>query len=169
MAQLAKKLKAFTLFLDGQGYAGRVDELTPPKLTLKTEEYRAGDMDAPVDLDMGQEKLTLDASVGEYDSALWRQWGLSEGQEVACTLRGSQGHGANEEPVLLTCRGMVTEIDPGGWKAGDATSCKLTMSLHYYRVEINGQADIEIDVLNGVRKVGGTDVLAARRRNLGLE
>ncbi|WP_170294912.1 phage major tail tube protein [Roseospira navarrensis] len=169
MASLAKKLKAFTLYLDGVGYAGRVDELTPPKLTLKTEEYRAGDMDAPMDLDMGQEKLTLEASVGEYDSALWRQWGLSEGQQVACILRGSQGHGVNEEPVVLTCRGMVTEIDPGGWKAGDATGCKLTLSLMYYRVEINGLMDIEIDVLGAVRRVGGVDVLAARRRNLGLE
>lgn len=169
MASLAKKLKAFAFFVDGIGYAGRLDEVTPPKLTVKTEEYRAGDMDAPMDLDMGQEKLTLEATVGEYDPALWRQWGLSEGREVACTLRGSQGHGDAEEPVLLACRGMVTELDPGGWKAGDASSCKLTLSLHYYRAEIAGQSAVEIDVINGVRRVGDTDVLAARRRNLGLE
>jgi len=169
MAHLAKKLKAFTLFVDGEGYAGRVDELTPPKLTIKAEEYRAGDMDAPLDIDMGQEKLSLEASVGEYDAVLWRQWGLSEGRDVAVTLRGSQGHGVNEEPVLLACRGMVTEIDPGGWKPGDANTCKLTMTLAYYRAEINGAEVVEIDVLNGVRKVGGVDQLAQRRRNLGLE
>ncbi|MBB4266882.1 phage major tail tube protein [Roseospira visakhapatnamensis] len=169
MATIAKKLKAFTLFVDGHGYAGRVDELTPPKLTIKAEEYRAGDMDAPLDIDMGQEKLSLEASVGEYDAALWRQWGLSEGHEVAVTLRGSQGHGLAEEPVLLAARGMVTEVDPGGWKPGDANTCKLTMTLAYYRAEIAGSEVIEIDVINGVRGIGGVDVLAARRRNLGLE
>ncbi|MBB4287641.1 phage major tail tube protein [Roseospira goensis] len=169
MATIAKKLKAFTLYVDGYGYGGRVEELTPPKMVVKTEEFRAGDMDAPADIDMGQELMTLEAILGEYDPEVWRQWGLSEGTEVAVTLRGSQGHGANEEPVLLTARGMVKENDLGSWKAGDSSTNKLVLSCIYYRAEVAGTELYEIDVLNAVRKVGGTDVLAARRRNLGLE
>ena len=41
-------LKNMNLFVDGRGYAGRVDEIELPKLTLKTEEHRAGGMDVPV-------------------------------------------------------------------------------------------------------------------------
>ena len=40
-------LKNINLFIDGRGYAGKVDEFDPPKLTIKTEEFRAGGMDAP--------------------------------------------------------------------------------------------------------------------------
>ena len=45
------------LFVDGISLQGDVPSLTLPKLTLKTDEYRAGGMDAAVELDMGMEKL----------------------------------------------------------------------------------------------------------------
>lgn len=47
----AKVLKNFSLFVDGRGYAGKAEEVTPPKLTIKTEEFRGGGMDAPIDID----------------------------------------------------------------------------------------------------------------------
>jgi len=40
--QIPRKLKAFSLFVEGRGYAGKVAELTLPKLTRKMEEWRAG-------------------------------------------------------------------------------------------------------------------------------
>ena len=50
-------LKNMNLFVDGRGYAGRVDEIELPKLTLKTEEHRAGGMDVPVLIDLGMDKM----------------------------------------------------------------------------------------------------------------
>ena len=49
---MTKILKNFNLFVDGRGYAGRTEEVTPPKLTIKTEELRAGGMDAPISIDL---------------------------------------------------------------------------------------------------------------------
>ena len=54
---LPKILKNFNAFVDGRGYAGRIDEISLPKLSIKTEEHRAGGMDIPVAIDMGMEKL----------------------------------------------------------------------------------------------------------------
>lgn len=34
---LPKILKNFNVFVDGRGYAGKIDEVTLPKLTIKTE------------------------------------------------------------------------------------------------------------------------------------
>ncbi|MFM9500773.1 phage major tail tube protein, partial [Streptomyces galilaeus] len=48
---LPQVIRAMNLFADGKGYAGVVEEVTPPKLTLKTEEFKAGGMDAPLELD----------------------------------------------------------------------------------------------------------------------
>ena len=42
--------KNFSAFVDGRGYAGHVDEFNAPKLTLQTEEFRAGGMDVPIDV-----------------------------------------------------------------------------------------------------------------------
>ncbi|BET34742.1 hypothetical protein wCIFem_11920 [Wolbachia pipientis] len=49
---LPKILKNFNVFVDGRGYAGKIDEITLPKLTIKTEEYRAGGMDITVNIDI---------------------------------------------------------------------------------------------------------------------
>ncbi len=49
---LPKILKNFNVFVDGRGYAGRIDEISLPKLAIKTEEYRAGGMDIPVSIDI---------------------------------------------------------------------------------------------------------------------
>ena len=49
--ELPRVLKNMNLFVDGRGYAGRIDEIQLPKLTLKTEEHRAGGMDLPVEID----------------------------------------------------------------------------------------------------------------------
>ena len=45
------------MFIGGQSLQGDVPSLSLPKVTVKTEEYRGGGMDAPVAMDMGLEKL----------------------------------------------------------------------------------------------------------------
>ena len=54
---LPRVLKAFAAFVDGTNYMGEVPEVTLPTLSRKMEEYRAGGMQGPVDLDFGQEKM----------------------------------------------------------------------------------------------------------------
>jgi len=51
-------LKYLNLIVDGRGYAGKIEEYSAPDLTVSTEEFRGGGMDAPIDIDMGQEKMT---------------------------------------------------------------------------------------------------------------
>ncbi|WP_183142474.1 phage major tail tube protein, partial [Pseudomonas coronafaciens] len=50
---IPETLSNLNLFVDGVSFQGDVPSLTLPKLTIKTEEHRAGGMDAPVELDMG--------------------------------------------------------------------------------------------------------------------
>ena len=45
------------MFIGGQSLQGDVPSLSLPKVTVKTEEYRGGGMDASVTMDMGLEKL----------------------------------------------------------------------------------------------------------------
>ena len=61
-------LKNFSLFCDGRGYAGECEEITPPKLTFKTDEFRNGGMDAPVAIELGMEKLEASFSLTKYDA-----------------------------------------------------------------------------------------------------
>ncbi|STD85463.1 tail tube protein [Escherichia coli] len=64
------------------------------------------------------------------------------------------------------CR--FTELDPGSAKVGDDTSHKYTLKNTYYKLTINGEEIIEVDVLNMIYKVAGVDVLEKHRANIGL-
>ena len=68
--QYPRVMKNMNLFVDGRGYAGRIDEIQLPKLTLKTEEHRAGGMDLPVEIELGMEKLEAEMTFSDYDPEL---------------------------------------------------------------------------------------------------
>ena len=162
-------LRDINLFVDGRGYAGKVSEFTLPKLTVKTEEYRAGGMDAPVELDMGMEKLECDFSLDSVDRDVLRLWGVREGAKPALTFRGAvQGRDGATKTVIVRTRGQIKEVDWGAWKPGEKATLKFMAAVDYYKLEIDGETIHEIDVENYIRTVNGVDQVAARRAALGL-
>lgn len=165
---MPKILKNFNLFVDGRGYAGRAEEVSPPKLTLKTEEFRGGGMDAPAVIDLGMEKLEASFSLVEYDPEILKQFGLVSGNSVQLTLRGALVDDNTTTPMVIGLRGMFTELDMGKFKAGDKATLQCSVACRYYSLEIDGQSIAEIDVDNMVRKIDGQDVLADIRSALGM-
>lgn len=169
MSAAADVLKNCNLFVDGRGYAGNVDELNPPKLVIKTEEYRAGGMDAPMDLDMGLEKLEADFSLIQYSADVLALFGLRAGSTVPLIFRGAlQSYDGTVTPVIHTMQGKIKEMDSGTMKPGEKPTLKVTMSLTYYRLQHGTRVVQEIDVPNMVHLVDGVDRLAAQRAALGI-
>ena len=161
--------KNFNLFVDGRGYAGQVSEFNAPKLTLKTQEFRAGGMNTPIDLNMGMEKLVADFTLDSYDMNVLSLFGLAEGQRVPFTAREVlESFDGQVKAVVHTMRGKITEIDPGTSKAGEPAPLKVTLSLTYYKLDHDGQTIHEIDPENMVQIVSGDDQLAAQRQALAI-
>lgn len=165
---IPKILKNFNAFVDGRGYAGRVDEITLPKLTVKTEEHRAGGMDAPVEIDMGMEKLECELTFAEYDIELFRLFGMTDGNAVALTLRGAIQADGEAESVVVNLRGSLREVDAGSWKAGDKATLKCMVAARYYKLTIDGSQVIEIDAENMIRVINGVDQMATIRGAIGI-
>lgn len=161
--------KNFNMFVDGRGYAGQVDEFVPPKLTLVTDEYRAGGMDAPIDITMGMEKMTASWSMKTYDRDILALFGVKEGAQVPVTVREAlESHDGTTTAVVRSLRGKITEIDEGTSKPGEAAVMTITMSLNYYKMTHGGRVVHEIDVENMVRIINGVDALAGIRSALGM-
>lgn len=160
-------LKNLTLFMDGEGYAGKVIELGLPKLTLKTAEYRGGGMDAPVEIDEGMEKVEATFTMSGQEIQVQKAFGV-EGTRLV--FRGAFVRGGEVIPAVATCVGKLKENDPGTWKPGDNASGQLksTMACDYYQLEIGGEVVHEIDVVNMKRVIAGVDQLEAQRQALGL-
>lgn len=161
--------KNFNLWVDGRGHAGQVEEFNAPKLTLQTEEFRAGGMDLPIDVTMGMEKLTCDFSLKSYDKNVLALFGVVQGASVPLTVREAlESFDGTVTAVVHNMRGKITEIDPGTSKPGELPVLKVTMSLTYYKQRHGDTLLHEIDAENMVRIINGVDSLAAIRRAIGI-
>jgi P2 family phage contractile tail tube protein len=167
---LPRKLKNFLLFNDGEAYLGEVPECTPPKLSRKMEEYRAGGMSGPINLDMGMEALEMEWTAAGYMSSLFTQWGEPTHDGVLLRFAGAaQTDDTGEVTAIeVICRGRHKEIDSGNAKAGEKTEIKVKSAISYYKLSFNGQVQIEVDFVHMIEVVGGVDRLAQVRMALGL-
>lgn len=161
--------KNINLFVDGRGYAGQVGEYNPPKLTLQTEDYRAGGMDAPLKITMGMEALESDFTLLGYDKNVLALFGLRNGNNIAVTLlEAIESYDGTVTQVKHNLRGKFTEIDPGTAKAGELPAIKHSLALDYYKMTHGGTVVHEVDVQRMIRVINGVDQLAAIRAALNI-
>lgn len=167
---LPSKLKHFNVFNDGNNFQGMVSEITLPKLTRKMEDYRASGMNGTIKLDHGQEAMSMEATYGGLMMSVLKQWGIQTHDGVQMRFAGAyQAEGSKTyDAVEVVIRGRHSEFDFGNAKPGDDTPFKVKTELSYYKLIINGEDIIEIDVINMIEKVNGVDLLAAARTAIGL-
>ena len=167
---LPRKLKNYVLFNDGVSYVGEIDEVTLPKLTRKTEDYRSGGMTGTIELDFGMEGLKLEWTAAGYLRTLLNQWGTLTHDGVLLRFAGALQSDdlPFATPLEVVVRGRHKEIDFGSNKPGDKTAIKITSSLSYYKISMDGTTVIELDFVNMIEIVNGEDRLASVRLALGI-
>lgn len=162
-------LKNCNLTFDGIGYAGQVEEMTLPALSIQTEEFRAGGMDAPIKIDMGMEALEFSFNLLSFSQHVLSNFGIGAGREVQITARGAlQSNDGAVKAAVAKMTGKIEKIDPGSWKPGEKASLNVTMTLTYYKLEIGGFPVHEIDIPNMIRMINGIDQLEKIRAAIGM-
>ncbi len=165
-------LRGFSLFVDGDRYVGKIDELKLPQLEVVEEDFRAGGMDAPMPIDMGTNALRSEFTVSGVDRNVLSKFGLELGLRSVVTARGALQDPVTGlvKPVTAIMGGNIRKIDPGTWKAGERATLVVGMSLIHYKLThtIPGVPVIEIDVLAGIRIINGVDQLATIRAAIGF-
>lgn len=162
-------VKNWAAFVDGRGYAGQATSVSLPDLGITTEDFRAGGMDGPVALDMGQEALEASLVLKQYSADVLALWGVGNGVAVPFTLRGAlESYDNTVTPVLVNMRGIISTLARGEWTAGQSPDLTITFRLDYYKETVGGVVVNEIDLVNMIRIVAGVDRLAAQRAALGI-
>ncbi|ADU70708.1 phage major tail tube protein [Pantoea sp. At-9b] len=169
---LPRKLKHLNLFNAGNNWQGLVESLTLPKVTRKFEKYRGGGMAGAVDIDMGLDDGALDTefTIGGTESLLFKQLGTATVDGIQLRFTGSlQRDDTNEiQAVELVVRGRHKELDSGEWKTGESSTTKVSGTNSYAKLTINGEVLYEIDLVNMIHIVDGTDLMEEHRNALGL-
>lgn len=166
---MPRKLKNLNLFNDGESYLGQVVELTLPTLTRMMEDYRGGGMSGAVKVDFGQEPIELEWKCGGLMRSVLRQYGAITHNAVQLRFAGAyqRDDTGAVDSVEITVRGRHSELSLGTAKAGEDTEFAVKTACSYYKLSVNGVAEIEIDLVGMVEMVGGVDLLAQQRRAIG--
>lgn len=156
---IPKKLKNMNIHVDGQGYLGRASEFEEPMLALATEGYRGGGMLGEVQIDLGLQAMEATLKMGGHEAALIRKFGTTRIDGVRIRLTGAYqaDDGGPAEAVECYIGGRFSEITPGTSKPGDDTEHEYKVPLSYYRREVNGRTEVEIDMIAGRFLVDGVD------------
>ncbi len=167
---MPSKLKNLNLFNDGASYIGQITEFKLPTLSRKMEEYRAGGMGGPINVDLGGELIEAEWKCGGLMRQVLRQFGAIAHNAVQLRFAGSyqREDTGDVDAVEIVIRGRHSEIDPGTAKVGDDTEFSVKTSASYYKLSINGRTEIEIDHVGLVFIVDGVDLMAAHRRAIGM-
>ena len=167
---LPKKLKDFNLFGDGNNWQGQIPSLSLPELARSMEEYRGGGMDGVVEIDMGQELIAFEWTAAGIIADIFTNYGTPIHDSNLLRFTGSYENDETGQitPVELVVRGRHKTIAMGDVEAGGENEIQTTTTCSYYKLVIDGEDIIEIDVPGMVFIVRGEDRLADRRAALGL-
>ncbi|WP_431274235.1 phage major tail tube protein [Variovorax ureilyticus] len=167
---LPRTLKNFAMFGDGESWLGEIPSVTLPTITKKMEEYRAGGMHGPVEIELGHEKLEMSIKAGGLKTQLI---GMLGSQTVGANIFRFAGAYQDDSTGLVSAveviaRGRVSEWNPNDAEAGSKNDHEFKVALSYYRVIVDGAELLEIDVTGMIFKVAGTDRYSDIRAALGL-
>jgi P2 family phage contractile tail tube protein len=169
---MPRKLKNMNLFNDGNSYLAVAKSVTLPALGRKMESYRGGGMNGPVKADLGfsDDGIKVEWKTGGLDLISLRQFGTVKASGVLLRFAGTFQQDDTEEmsAVEVVVRGRHETIEMGDAKPGEDTEHSMNTTCSYYKLIVDGEVIIEIDLLNFVEMVDGVDMLEAQRKALGI-
>lgn len=169
---LPRKLKNLNLFNDANSYVGVVKSVTLPPLGRKMESYRGGGMNGPVKADLGfsDDGIQFEWKTGGLDLVALRQFGAVNAAGVALRFAGAfqQDDTGDVSAVEVVMRGRHETIEMGDNQPGEDTEHSITTTCSYYKLIVDNEEIIEIDLLNFIEKVNGVDMIEKQRAAIGL-
>jgi P2 family phage contractile tail tube protein len=171
MNGIPEKLNDYNLYNDAEKLVGVEAECELPSFEAITTKISGpgilGEVESPNVGHFGSMKIAINFRTVSPDSGK-----LFEPRSQMITLRGDQGSydvskGVVEHQKLkVIVRGLPVKFEPGKVKPGESTGTKLELETYYIKIECDGNTLVELDKLNSIFIVNGTDYLADVRDNI---
>jgi len=172
MGQISiKQITNANVYIDGTSFLGKIEEAKLPDVVATLSEHKALGMVGKIELPNGIDKMEMSMKWNSlYGDVLKKAANPFKGVQLQC--RSSQetytGQGRTEEvPVVVHLTGSFKKFPLGGYKQHENVEAETTLTITYFRLVVNGEDIVELDVLANIYKVGGEDLLAQYRSNIG--
>jgi P2 family phage contractile tail tube protein len=159
------------IYANGVGFLGRAKEVEIPEAAFKFVDHEALGMVGMTELFAGIEKMEATISWNSvYADALRIFSNPNEPILLQCrmSMRVSNSAGLVDEVPVIATLSVVPKNIPGlSLKQQENVELETKLNVTYYKLEIDGEAITEIDLLANIFKVNGVDLLARYKRNTG--
>ncbi len=166
MNTIPTKINKYNVYNEGNRLLGMGDEMTLPDFEASSETISGagilGEVDDPTVGYFGNQEVEIPFRVLDQEAMDM----MDMTKAVQLTVRGAQQttNSAGDieyRQMRVVIRGRAAKFSPGKVKAGAAMETKVTLTLLYILIELDGKSVLELDKFNEVYKVNGVDVLAA--------
>lgn len=172
MGIAVNKITNCNVFLNGNNHAGKAEEVKLPDVVMKMVTHKGLGMMGEVELPAGMDKMTCTIKW----SSLYPDVMKTEGNPYetnSLQFRGSletwgAGGRTKQVPVVVFVRGTFKKFPGGTWKPGDPVERESELAVAYFKIAIEGQDVLEVDMFNNIHKVNGVDIAATFNQNLGV-
>ncbi len=172
MAIAIQKITNGNVYLDGESFMGRAEEVTLPKVVTKFVEHPALGLHGTLELPAGIEKMEAKIKWGNvYTEALRKAANPYESRTImvrsSAEIYTNQGR-ISEFPCVTLMQGFFKGIDAGVYKQNEAVGQENDLTCHYLKVIHSGVTIVEVDVMNNIFKAEGQDLLLNYKLNVGI-
>ena len=162
---LATKINAYNVYNAGKKFVGVSDEVTLPDFKALTETLSGagilGEIDEPLLGHFGASEMEIPFRT--MDEEMFNI--VNQANAIDLTLRISTQAidqatmKTDFMPSRVVVKGKNKGLTGGKVKQGSGTGSSIKVEILYILIEVNGKKKFELDKLNFVFKVNGTDLL----------
>lgn len=160
----AEKTAKYKVYNYGAALIGLSEEVAIPDVSYKTDSamVAGGEID---DVIIGQiDPMEMELPFRQLYGRIYDL--IDPTQPVDLTLRAANQtlDGAGNTTMVgtkIVVRGQCKGLTVGKYANGTSTGSSIKISVHYLSISENGVSKLEVDVLNGILRINGRDVMAS--------
>jgi P2 family phage contractile tail tube protein len=165
------RLTNANVYLDGKSFLGMAEEISLPQIKHMMSEHKAIGMVGKMEFFAGIEKMEAKIKWNSfYPSAMKKMANPTAmlQMQVRGSLETYESSGRTAQvPVVCYISCFAKDIPMGNYKQHDNVEVESNLNVIYCKMEIDGAAIVEVDVMANIYKVDGVDILAQYRENVG--
>lgn len=159
------------VYIDGTSFLGRAEEVTLPQIKHLMAEHKGLGLVGKAEFFSGIDKLESKIKWASLYSEVMKK-AADPTKTVQLQVRGSletyTGQGRTQEvAVVVALTASFKDFPLGGHKQHDNAEYETNLSVYYAKMTIDSEEIFEIDVLENIYKVAGTDILENYKKNIG--
>ena len=170
MIEIAKVFNA-RVYIDGTDFIAKAEEVDLPKVRFKFADTKAlgiyAESELPTGLDKMEARIKFNSVYPDFVALAADPFSVRTVIVRAPYQVWTQQGVSKTAPLKAELRGFFKEFDTAKLKRADSAEAEATLSVIYYKLEVDGEEIVEVDTFNNIYRVKGKDILQDYRSAIG--